>query len=142
VHPLSPSRALRAITASLVAATLLVAGCGTTIDEPLPSGSPPGAAGGTTMHVLGVAEAKASGDGGPLFVVGLLIDDGSGWRLCEMVLESYPPQCGGEFLRVEGLDHTALPLQEASGVRWQVDATVVGEVDGDVLTVTGSPASS
>ncbi len=139
MNPQRP-RSLRTLAAALTAA-VLVAGCAISEPDPLPDAEP-GAAGGTTMHVLTVPEAKTSDDEGALFVVGLLIDDGSGWRLCEMVLESYPPQCGGAYLTVEGLDDSALPLEEASGVRWQVDATVVGLVDGDVLTVTGSAASS
>lgn len=89
-----------------------------------------------------VAEAKTSETGERLHVVGLLIDDGSGWRLCEHVLESHPPQCGGETLVVDGLDPAEVPLEESDGVRWQTEATLVGDVDGDTLTVTGSPASS
>ncbi|MEX0953521.1 MAG: hypothetical protein WDZ26_06800 [Nitriliruptoraceae bacterium] len=135
------THSLRTTLTAVLAAAVLVAGCADDTPDPQPDDAP-GAAGGTTMHVLTVPDAKTNDDEGSLFVVGMLIDDGSGWRLCESVLESHPPQCGGEFLVVEGLDDTGLPLEEASGVRWQVDATVVGEIDGDVLTVTGSPASS
>lgn len=129
---------------------LLVAGCGTEADEP--TVEPPvedplpdddgDAAGGTTMTVYGVGEARATDEEGSLHVTGLLIDDGSGWRLCESVLESYPPQCGGDSLTVEGVDPALFPLEEEGEVRWQTDATVVGEIAGDTLTVTGSAASS
>lgn len=110
-------------------------------DDDLPSDGD-GAAGGTTMRVHTVSEALSAGTGESLHVVGLLIDDGSGWRLCGAVLESYPPQCGGDALQVEGLDPAGLPLEESGDVRWQTDATVVGTIDGDTLTVTGSPAAS
>lgn len=140
-------RLLAAVAATLV---LLVAGCGDTTDDlsaeppvedPLPADDGD-AAGGTTMAVYSVTEARAVDEDGSLHVVGLLIDDGSGWRLCEMVLESYPPQCGGDSLAVEGLDPSLFPLEEQGDVRWQTDATLVGEVNGDTLTVTGSAAAS
>lgn len=142
----------RTLSVALVAALALVlAACGSDTEEPAGAPTteetpPPDdggdAAGGTTMRVHSVTEAMAAAGEGSLHVVGLLIDDGSGWRLCEAVLESYPPQCGGESLAVEGLDPEGLPLEEEGEVRWQTDATVVGEVEGDTLTVTGSPASS
>ena len=99
-------------------------------------------AAGTTMRVYAVSEAIALEQEGSVHVTGLLIDDGSGWRLCDTVMESYPPQCGGDFLTVEGLDPTGLPLEESGGVQWQTEATLVGEVEGDKIVVTGSPASS
>ena len=101
-----------------------------------------GAAGGSTMRVYTVPEAKTADVDGSLQVVGMLIDEGDGWRLCQLALESYPPQCGGEALIVEDLDTSDLALEESGEVRWQSDATLVGEVDGDTLTVTGSPAAS
>ena len=97
---------------------------------------------GTTMRVYTVSEAIALEEEGSVHVSGLLIDDGTGWRLCDMVLESFPPQCGGEFLVLDGFDPTGLPLEESGEVRWQTEGTVVGEIDGDTLIVTGSPASS
>lgn len=132
-----------------LALTLTSVGCGG--DEPptTPSEDPPvtdddggGAAGGSTMCVFSVGEARSADVDGNLHVVGLLIDDGSEWRLCEEVLESHPPQCGGQTLTVEGLDPEQAPLDETGDTRWQTEAPVVGEVDGDTLTVAGSPASS
>jgi hypothetical protein len=99
-------------------------------------------ASGTTMRVYTVGEAIALEEEGSVHVSGLLIDDGTGWRLCELVLESFPPQCGGEFLLLDGFAPTGLPLEESGEVRWQTEGTVVGEIDGDTLIVTGSPASS
>jgi len=143
------SRSVPGRLAALAAAlALFVAGCGAADDgpaagppaeDPLP---PDGDASDSTMTVYSVSEALAVAEDGSLHVVGLLIDDGSGWRLCDLVLESYPPQCGGDWLVVEGLDASSLLLEEASGVRWQTQATLVGEVDGDTLTVTGSAAAS
>jgi hypothetical protein len=141
----------RRLAALACALALLAGGCGSQTEEPAAAptaedprpqgGDDSGAAGGTTMRVYRVSEARSAGEGS-LHVVGLLIDDGSGWRLCESVLESYPPQCGGDALVVEGLDPSLFPLEEQGEVRWQTDATLVGTVDGDTLTVTGSAAGS
>ena len=144
------------LTALTCAVALVMAACAgdaddpaaaPTADESLPpaegdAGHAGGAAGGTTMRVYSVTEAKSAEVEGSIHVVGLLIEDGSGWRLCEVAMESYPPQCGGERLTVEGLDPSGLPIEESGEVRWQTEATVVGEIDGDTLTVTGSPASA
>lgn len=151
---MAPTRPILRRLATLAALLALsVAGCGADdepaagpaeapAEDPLPPAEDGGASGGTTMKVHSVSEARAADEQGSLHVAGLLIDDGSGWRLCGAVLESYPPQCGGDSLVVEGLDPSSLPVEEASGVRWQTEATLVGEVDGDILTVTGSAASS
>jgi hypothetical protein len=139
-------RRLAALAATLA---LLLAGCGDATDDP--SAEPPAedplpdegnGSDDTTMRVYSVSEARAAAADGSLHVAGLLIDDGTGWRLCELVLESYPPQCGGDSLSVEGLDPALFPLEEEGDVRWQTDATLVGEIDGDTLTVTGSAAAS
>ena len=123
---------------------LLGAACSTDATEPTtPAEDDAGEdASGTTMRVYTVSEAIALEEQGSVHVSGLLIDDGTGWRLCDMVLESFPPQCGGEFLLLDGFDPTGLPLEESGEVRWQTEGTVVGEIEGDTLVVTGSPASS
>lgn len=156
MHRTTPRSPLTALT---VALALVLTGCGTdsgdssspdTDGAASPTGDQAGdpigdggdAAGGTTMRVYSVTEAKSVEVEGSIHVTGLLIEDDSGWRLCASVLESHPPQCGGETLSVEGIDPSDLPLEEAGGVRWQTEATVVGEIDGDTLRVTGSPASS
>lgn len=127
--------------------SLAVAGCGDSDDGsgPLPATDTEqtqGAAGGTTMRVHTVGEALETEDPNPLHVSGLLLNDGSGWRLCDAVLESMPPQCGDPALGVVGVDEAEFGFEEAAGVRWYEDATVVGNVEGDTLTVTGSAASS
>jgi hypothetical protein len=151
-HAMSTTRAhthrLAAVAAALA---LAVAGCGAETDEPtseppaedpLPDDDGGDASGGTTMTVYSVPEARAMAGEGSIHVTGLLIDSGSGWRLCELVLESYPPQCGGDALTGDGVEPSLFPLEEEGNVRWQTGATVVGEVDGDTLTITGSAASS
>ena len=65
-----------------------------------------------------------------------VIDDGSGAQLCPVVMESYPPQCGGA-IPIDGWtwDADALPYDQEGDVRWGFYA-VYGLYDGEALTVT------
>ena len=63
-----------------------------------------------------------------------VIDDGSGAQLCPIVLESYPPQCGGA-IPVDGWTWDGLPLDQEGDVRWGFYA-VYGTYDGERFTVT------
>lgn len=101
-----------------------------------------GAAGGTAPRAYPLEEALDQDVDGSLLVTGLLIDDGSGWRLCSEIAESYPPQCGGTSVPVEGVVASRHPLQQAEGVRWAESATIVGEFRDGTLVVTGDAAST
>lgn len=101
-----------------------------------------GAAGGTALRAYPLEEALATDLDGPTLITGLLINDGSGWRLCSGVAESYPPQCAGESVTVEGVRTADHPFIEESGVQWAEEATVLGELQDGVITVTGSAASA
>jgi hypothetical protein len=82
---------------------------------------------------LGVAEALEQGDG-EVVVTGSLVVTGDEARLCEVLLESFPPQCGGPNVVVEGLDLDALPLQQEGDVAWSDGGVALrGVLDGDVL---------
>lgn len=87
---------------------------------------------------LTISEAKTTEAQGVLAVKGfLVIDDTRGVRLCELLAESFPPQCGGEALSVQGLDESESNLQEAQGVRWTDDwVTLFGEMNGDTLVIS------
>ena len=65
-----------------------------------------------------------------------VIDDGSGANLCPIMLESYPPQCGGA-IPIDGWSWDGLPLDQEGEVRWGFYA-VYGTYDGERLTVTRS----
>lgn len=111
-------------------------------DAGAPTAAPGGDPGGTAPRAYTVDEALKAKVEGPILVTGLLIDAGKGWRLCAAIAESYPPQCGGESVSVDGLAADEFDLQQAATVRWSEDATVVGTLDGDILTVTGSASST
>jgi hypothetical protein len=82
--------------------------------------------------VLQVSDAIASAADDPAHVQGgLMVDPDGTVRLCEALAESFPPQCAGARLVVEGLDLDSLgALQEGNGVRWLDSATLFGVVSG------------
>jgi hypothetical protein len=86
---------------------------------------------------LTISEALESTATGVLAVQGYLLDDGSGARFCEVLAESYPPQCGGASVSIVGYDEVvSVPLMSAEGTTWTDDTFVVfGEIIDGVLTV-------
>lgn len=67
---------------------------------------------------------------------GFVLWDDAGARLCEMVMESFPPQCGGMWVVIANPAGLDADLQEAQGVRW-ADGFVelVGRFDGQRLVL-------
>lgn len=124
---------MRAIAILSLVFALLVAACGGGSEQkPVPASGMPIAGGG-----LSVSEALASDLDGPLLVKGYVVVAGGETRLCEALAESFPPQCGGASLRVEGLDLTSVDLRERNGVRWSAETvSLLGPVKDGTLTVT------
>lgn len=88
---------------------------------------------------LTVPEALETDATGPLTVQGFLIDEGGAVRLCQAAMESYPPQCGGDSLRVEGLDAASLEGATTEGdITWVDQVTLTGELEDGTLTVSGT----
>jgi hypothetical protein len=137
MRPMRPAILLVALLAVLVACTGPSASVSSA--EP-PSSSASGdpslviadAAGAPDGPVLQVADAIAGAHDEPVHVQGGLVVDPDGTvRLCEALAESFPPQCTGARLLVEGLDLDMLgALQEGNGVRWLEGATLFGVVTG------------
>lgn len=81
-----------------------------------------------------VVEVPALFDGeGPreAIVAGFVIWDGASARLCETIMESFPPQCGGMWIVIADPDHLETEFDEAQGVKWtpnriEVEATFDG----------------
>jgi len=112
------------VRAAILAAVLVLAGCGGAESEPsqpVPSAGQPIPGGG-----LSVRDAIDSDLDGPLMVKGYLIERNGELRLCEAILESSPPQCGEPSLRVEG------PAPSPS----EQPASLLGEVDGEKIIVS------
>ena len=129
------------LVVALTAAFVLTACSTQEPDVPIDTDTPPApgvspvlviAAGDPAEPGLSVAEAldhQASDDlvtvGGALFVD----PDGTVW-LCDAIAESFPPQCGGDRIEVEGLALADVPnLQEENDVRWSELVTLFGSVE-------------
>lgn len=102
--------------------------------------SPPVTAGPTSAVGPGITIAEAIAANSPelLLVNGAIVATESETRLCAALLESYPPQCGGDSLRVNGLDLTTLEgLSSAGGVTWaDQPVQILGVVRDGVITVS------
>ncbi|MGQ0608237.1 MAG: hypothetical protein ACT4OQ_07235 [Chloroflexota bacterium] len=106
--------------------------------------TPPASAAPGTDPVLVIAEGEP-GDGGLsvadalghlatddlVSVAGALFVGADGdVLLCDAVAESFPPQCGGARIAVEGLDLSTIEgLQEENGVRWAESVVLFGSVE-------------
>jgi hypothetical protein len=94
---------------------------------------------------LTVDEALTSDLTGILAVSGNLFDDGNGLRLCSVLAESFPPQCGGASLPVDGVDVDRISeltddelvgVEQSGGVTWtDGQVTLFGEVVDGTLVV-------
>lgn len=127
--------------AGLVAVVAFAVACGGDDEIDAPS-SPPDDSGAASSVAMGpgltIAEAKASELDGPLLVNGFLVAVGDRVQLCSTLLESFPPQCGGESLVVEGLDLASVNGTQTEGdTTWTSDAIqLLGEVEDGVITVS------
>ncbi|HSL64709.1 MAG TPA: hypothetical protein VK874_08630 [Gaiellaceae bacterium] len=126
---------MRRLALALALVVLAGSGCGGDQDTASTTATaPPASAVGPGLTV---AEAIESDLEGPLLVRGALVELDGTLRLCDALAESYPPQCGGASLVVDGYDIAAADgMQQASGVRWAEGAKLLGEVDDGVLRVS------
>lgn len=96
------------------------------------------ALGGCAAQPTDPIHVPVPADGAEVHTAVTVIDDGDGALLCPVVLESYPPQCGGD-IPVEGWEWDGLPgVQQEGGVRWGV-YDVTGTFDGTTLILTQPP---
>ena len=82
----------------------------------------------------GISVAEAIGHGPTddiVAVTGALFASPDGTvMLCDAIAESFPPQCGGERIRVGGLDLASVPgLQTEGDVSWAEGITLLGSVE-------------
>jgi len=133
--PMRPTRAPLAVALL----SILLAACGGAADDPSASvgdglGEPvlviaDGAISEPGMSVAEALDHRATDDivtvSGALFVGA----DGT-VRLCDAIAESFPPQCGGERIVVQGLDLDAVAgLQTEGDVGWAEGVTLFGSVE-------------
>ena len=123
---------------------VVTAGCGADAGDPSPSTDPPAGSGAIGEPVLVIADGEPTGPGMSVTdaldhratddlvtVSGALFANADGTVvLCSAIAESFPPQCGGDRIRVEGLDLDDVPgLQVEGDVAWAEDVTLFGSVE-------------
>ena len=75
--------------------------------------------------------------GDTVLVAAFLVGDGSGFRMCEALAESFPPQCGGRSIEVRNPDLVDAELTEEQGVQWtERDVWLLGWVEDGAFVVT------
>ena len=110
-------------------------------DLPVPTDGPepadgPSASGMVAEEGLSVGEALDSDVEGIIAVRGFFIMDAAEARLCELVLESLPPQCGSPSVVLEGFDPSLEETKTQQGITWtDFPIIIFGELAGGVLTV-------
>ncbi|MGH3092050.1 MAG: hypothetical protein ACRDOG_06950 [Gaiellaceae bacterium] len=121
---------------SLAAAFL--AGCGGNGEPADDDAGSPRVSGIAAGPGISIEEALASELDEMLLVNGNLLAEGGDVRLCSALAESFPPQCGGASLLVEGLK-----LEEVDGLVTEGDVSwtdrptqLLGVVEDGVLTVS------
>jgi hypothetical protein len=118
--------------ATALALVLVLAACGTT--APAPAAEPVLVNSDGAIEGPGISVAEALGHQATddlVTVSGALFVDADGTvLLCDAIAESFPPQCGGERIRVTGLDLAAVPgLQTEGAVSWAEGVTLLGSVE-------------
>ncbi len=114
------------------AVVVLADGCGGERSEP----NPPAA--NAIGPALTVAEALEADAEGPLLVRGFVYAAEGGLRLCDALAESYPPQCAGASIRVEGVSLSEFErVETAEGVSWtQAAVKILGDLENGALVVS------
>ncbi len=134
---------MRTVALVLVLALILVA-CSTADGDASSSADPSSGGGGAGEPVLVVADGEPTEPGisvadalghqatdDLVTVTGALFANADGTvYLCDAIAESFPPQCGGDRVLVEGLDLDAVDgLQREGDVAWAEGVTLFGSVE-------------
>ncbi len=87
-----------------------------------------------------IDQALEAAEGSEVTVRGFLIADTDGTsRLCSVLLESYPPQCGGDRIELLKFDAESVPNSETPGAPGQI---ATARWTNSPITVTGIRSSS
>ncbi len=107
-------------------------------DGPAFGGGGPAAGQPAPSGVLTVPEALDWEAPGEIAVRGAVLARAGRVQLCEALAQSYPPQCGGRFLLLNGFDPaTVEDAHEEQGVRWSDrEIELIGRRSGDRFVVT------
>lgn len=135
------------VLAAALALIVLTTACGDDDESGTTSSPEPSGIGGSWTAPLSIVGASATPVGTDVVVAGTLFDVGGGPMLCEAVLESFPPQCGGNRLALSGvstadfvgLSSTELQPELAQVVWSDYRAVVRGVVTEGGIAVTELP---
>lgn len=90
---------------------------------------------GSALAPIELSEVLA-GSAGEVSVIGYVVIDDAGARLCEVLAESFPPQCGGASIVVTNPEVLTVALEQEQSVRWTNERVRVdGSYDGSQLTL-------
>ena len=136
---------LRALVAGITIAVSTALACGGDNKAVSDDGGIPDPISGVGPGIS-ISEALSSGLDGPLLINGFLVIRGGEHdrpeevRLCEALAESFPPQCGGRSLVVEGLDLKGIDGISSEGpMSWSDQLVqVLGTLEGEVLTISAT----
>jgi hypothetical protein len=118
---------MKLVVLGLLAVAL--AGCGGGDDDARrDTGTPPAAGAPIPSGGLSVQEALDSDLEEPLMVRGYVIEREGELRLCDAILESYPPQCGEPSLKIERNGVAVSPSEER--------VSLLGEVEDGTIRLT------
>ncbi len=92
----------------------LAIACGSGDEQTMPTPTPP-TGGSDPMVVQTLADRTEPAS--DLSVVGYVVVRNGG-RLCDVLLESFPPQCGPASVELAGYEDLDVEFTEAQGVRW------------------------
>lgn len=135
------NRSILALVSALLLAACTWLGPDTPVDD---NDRPPRSVAPGNEPVLVIVEGDVAGPGisvaealghqatdDIVTVTGALFVDPDGTvRLCDAIAESFPPQCGGDRIEVQGLDLASVAnLQDENGVQWSESVTLFGSVE-------------
>ena len=106
-------------------------------DPPAPYGGDAASSGLVVDGGLTIPDALAYQGDQVVAVKGFVVRTDQADSLCELLAESYPPQCGGATLPIENPESTdSMVLQEAQGVQWSDQyVTRFGRISDGRLTI-------
>ncbi len=102
-----------------------------------PDGEPPGT---TSVEApLTIGGLLDIGDATDVSVQGFVVWDSNGARLCAVLMESFPPQCGAPSVVIGNPTSLTAELEEEGSVRWSQDWVVItgSYIDGVLTIVDG-----
>jgi hypothetical protein len=128
---------MRLLLSPLLAVALV--GCGSSDTPTTVPSAPPASDPGAAIDTDALVAAGAAKDGQLVRVKGFFLASGRRAQLCSVVLESYPPQCGGGTVAISGevpadvlgaLEKTSDPALAQATWGW-VEATGTFHLAGD-----------